>query len=591
MNAEDLTAALGGKWYSANQYGKARCPAHDDRRPSLSISERSGKLLVHCHTGCAQEAVVDALKADGLWPETPVLELRPAAPKQTNGVAKVGPGRVVATYDYRDEQEHLLFQTVRYEPKTFRQRRPDGHGGWIHNLTGVRLVLYRLPELLAAPADQRVYLVEGEKDVDRLTALGLLATSNPLGAGKWRAEYNEWLRARHCVVVPDNDVAGSEHAGQLHRALLPLAASVRILALPGLSDKGDLSDWLDAGGTREQLETLADATEPIPPPEPRYPLQTIAELIEHREDRGAQLVEGLVWAGRVTWAFSDPNTGKTLFLLAALMHLAAGRSFCDRVVTPGAVLVIEEDSPLSVVAEYVELLADIYEVDLATLPIWFNRLQGLRITDDEGLAIAREAVAACPQRPSVVLLDACERIVPSDKFNTKELDPFTRFLQGLTTEGVAPVVIDHTNRARTEKGKEVKPIERLFGARAKSAISDIMLYFDGRLQDGPVQVQFAKFRGESPSGFRLVFSPDTGFTLTDRPISPQSPTEQKVMRFFQGHPGVWLTRFDVERVVDVKERTLRRTLSGLAQRRWLIRLGNDQNPEYQLNPKLPPAFE
>jgi hypothetical protein len=80
--------------------------------------------------------------------------------------------RIVAVYDYRAEQGELLYQTVRCEPKDFRQRRPDGKGGWIGNLGEVRRVPYRLPELFAAPAEQPLYVVEGEKDLDRLAQLG-----------------------------------------------------------------------------------------------------------------------------------------------------------------------------------------------------------------------------------------------------------------------------------------------------------------------------------------------------------------------------------------------------------------------------------
>ena len=81
--------------------------------------------------------------------------------------------RIVATYDYRDERGGCLYQVVRFEPKGFAQRRPDGNGGWIWNLDGVRQVPYRLPELLAADPDEWVLIVEGEKDADRLAGFGL----------------------------------------------------------------------------------------------------------------------------------------------------------------------------------------------------------------------------------------------------------------------------------------------------------------------------------------------------------------------------------------------------------------------------------
>jgi len=91
---------------------------------------------------------------------------------------------------------------VRYDPKGFRQRRPDDKGGWIWNLEGVKLVPYRLPQWNAKPV---VYLVEGEKDVDALWRLGLPATCNPMGGGKWRDQYNPHLKGKRVVILPDND--------------------------------------------------------------------------------------------------------------------------------------------------------------------------------------------------------------------------------------------------------------------------------------------------------------------------------------------------------------------------------------------------
>src|SRR5262245_61385785 len=93
-----------------------------------------------------------------------------------------------ATYEYNDVDGQLLFQVVRYQPKDFKQRRPDGQGAWIWNLDGGHPVLYRLPELSTADPSKPVLIPEGEKDVETLRALGLVGTTNPGGAGKWKSE-------------------------------------------------------------------------------------------------------------------------------------------------------------------------------------------------------------------------------------------------------------------------------------------------------------------------------------------------------------------------------------------------------------------
>jgi hypothetical protein len=163
---------------------------------------------------------------------------------------------VVATYDYRDRHGELLYQVCRFEPKGFAVRRGDGSGRWVWNLRGVARVPYRLPELAAVPAGGRVVIVEGERDADRLTELGIIATTNPGGAGKWQSAYNEELRDRAVVVLPDNDAPGRQHAEAVVASLRGVARSAVIVELPGLVPKGDVSDWLDDIGTATELATL-----------------------------------------------------------------------------------------------------------------------------------------------------------------------------------------------------------------------------------------------------------------------------------------------------------------------------------------------
>jgi Protein of unknown function (DUF3987) len=165
--------------------------------------------------------------------------------------------KIAATYNYVDESDVLLFQVLRFEPKDFRQRRPDGEGGYIWNLDGVRRVPYRLPELIEAIASgHSVVVVEGEKDADALHELNIVATTNSGGAGKWRSEYSEFLRGADVVLAPDNDETGAKHMEAVARSLRGVARSIRLLTLPGLPPKGDVSDWLAGGGTPEGLWSL-----------------------------------------------------------------------------------------------------------------------------------------------------------------------------------------------------------------------------------------------------------------------------------------------------------------------------------------------
>lgn len=227
-------------------HGLTHCPAHEDQTPSLSVNEGAdGKVLFNCQAGCPQDRVLEELKARDLWPNG-------SGPKQDS------PGRrIVAEYNYVDKKGWLICQTVRYRPKDFRQRRPDpdAAGSWIWEIHSIRaqLVLYRLSELLKAP-ERTVFICEGEKDADRLASMGLLATTNPLGAKKWYRQYTETLKGRSVVICEDNDPAGREHVAKMVRELLAAGCEVRVLRFPELPEKGDVSDWLDAGHTIEELK-------------------------------------------------------------------------------------------------------------------------------------------------------------------------------------------------------------------------------------------------------------------------------------------------------------------------------------------------
>jgi putative DNA primase/helicase len=187
-----------------------------------------------------------------------------------------GLGRVVARYDYHSASGKLLFQVQRFDPKDFRQRRPDGSGGWINKMAGVDRVIYRLPAVISAIAAGRtVFISEGEKAVHALESIDVVGTCSPGGAGKWDRKYNSVFVGADVVVLTDNDpqatdkdgaprwhpdgrpvLPGQDHAADVGRNLSSIASKVRVVMLPGLPLKGDVADWIAAGGTAEALETI-----------------------------------------------------------------------------------------------------------------------------------------------------------------------------------------------------------------------------------------------------------------------------------------------------------------------------------------------
>ena len=240
------------------------CPCHPDGskhgRRSLSLHPTIG---LDCFAGCEFSAILAALGArrDGQRPSD-----------------------IEATYTYRDEAGTPLFEVCRLPGKHFPQRRPGADTWGIH---GIRRVLYRLPEVLAADPSEIVFVCEGEKDTDRLGSLGLTATTNPGGAGKWRPEYSESLRGRRVVILPDNDEPGRAHADQVAASLAGLAATVKTVELPGLPEKGDVSDWLDSGHTVEELLALVH----IPPSDVAGTLPLSESNVGSAESATATLAE------------------------------------------------------------------------------------------------------------------------------------------------------------------------------------------------------------------------------------------------------------------------------------------------------------
>jgi Protein of unknown function (DUF3987) len=210
--------------------------------------------LIRRKRGIDVSAAMDWLRCEGLLPHDALA-----------GRSSPVPG-AKHTYDYVDENGLLLHQTVRREPKKFLQRRPDpdNAGGWIWNLQDTRTVLYRLPDVLAAVANgDTIFVPEGEKDADNLGTLGFTATTNPMGAGKWRSDYSELLRGANVVVISDNDQTGRDHVGQVATSLNGIAARVRVLDIrslwPECPEKGDISNWIAAGGDADKFKKAVEA--------------------------------------------------------------------------------------------------------------------------------------------------------------------------------------------------------------------------------------------------------------------------------------------------------------------------------------------
>ena len=202
---------------------QATCPCHDDQHQSLSIREYKGKLLLYCHAGCSFEQIVKA------------LDLKP----DRNSDAPV----ITDIDDYTEPDGTLRYQVIKYKPKAFKQRRPDGKGGWIWNLNGIIPTLFRMPELLKAIKDGKsVFIVEGEKDAKNLLKNEQEATTISGGAStKWHPSLVPLFEGAKVIIIPDNDEAGRKYAHYVADLLYGWCSSLKLITLPCK----DVSDYLE----------------------------------------------------------------------------------------------------------------------------------------------------------------------------------------------------------------------------------------------------------------------------------------------------------------------------------------------------------
>lgn len=454
----------------------ARCPAHDDRDPSLSVHERDGKVLLHCHAGCTPQAVCSALG----------IELRELF---TDATSRSSEARVTATYDYVDEHGTLVFQVVRYEPKDFRQRRPDGRGSWIWNMDGVRRVLYRLPELLGAKS---VLIVEGEKDCEKARKLGFVATCNPGGAGKWREEYSESLGGKRIALIADADEPGRKHAQQVASSFTGKSASLKVLQLPGAED---LSEWVEHGGTRDALlelirntaERNAETASPEKT-EPRIVLVGADEFLSRQSGSDQPwLVEGLLPAQSQTVWQGRPKVGKSHTMLQMAFDIASSLPVFGHfpVARPIRTAYVELEEPEAITkARFAAMLrAHGGQGPDARNLQFFTRedLRKLKIPSQEllGARLKHFASALRDGGAEVVILVALRKLVYGNLKDPEIAERLNDALDVLAQETGAAIATAHHSRKESADTLEAQGIGHTFLSAHPDATFDISRAADG----------------------------------------------------------------------------------------------------------------
>ena len=323
MNFQEILSYFENPKPCGNGY-KAKCPAHNDNNPSLSITDSKDRTLICCHKGCSIEDVLSSLglKMSDLFYEHTFI------PQVLNNEK---------SYLYHNIDGEVIARKQRRADKSFYWYIPDENGGWKTGLNGLQIPPYNLPNLLKA---QVVFIVEGEKDADTLINLGRTATTAPNGAGsKWHSTYNDYFSAKSIIILPDNDDAGRKYAETIAKNLLPVAASVKILDLthihPDLPDKGDISDIFvsrkDDNAVLSDLDNLVakapsyhKANSANPLADKNAPPLVFKRMVDILPKKTTYLVEPYLPAGRVSILTGIAGTMKTYLALYFASCLSTG---------------------------------------------------------------------------------------------------------------------------------------------------------------------------------------------------------------------------------------------------------------------------
>ncbi len=409
---------------------KVKCCFHDDKEPSLSINFKTG--LFHCFACGAEGSIFDFhMRQNHLsFPES-IEDIGRFA--GLNGKKK---SREVAAYDYTDETGKLIYQVVRFEnPKDFRQRRPDEKGGWIWNLEGVKFVPYNLPEVLKA---ETVYIVEGEKDANTLNKIGLVASTNSGGAEKWKSELNQWFDSKNIIILPDNDEPGRKHALAVAGNLSPIGYSVKIVTLPGLSDKGDTTDWMK-DHTRDELLAVVEQTEIWQGKTNTSILDSLFKWndIAYLDVSIEWALSGLIPEGAINLLFCPGGGGKSWLMMQLSKAIANGESFFGIPTKQTPIYYVDFENPMAVVKDR--------RVKIGEAENFFYWHLACKIPppklDSTEWTLYKELPAG------LIVFDTLRASHSLEENNSKDMALILERLKELRTLGFTIVLLHHTSKA------------------------------------------------------------------------------------------------------------------------------------------------
>jgi len=434
---------------NGNGQGKACCPFHPDENPSLSINLETGQYFCHvCNDGG------DLFKFHMRHKQVSFKETLSQLSEYSGQAGEKVPSKIERVYRYTDESRKILFETVRYIPKTFKQRRPDGKGGYIYNMEGVCLIPYNLQNVIASDT---VYICEGEKDCDNLAILGLIATTNPQGAGKWREEFGQYFTGKDVIVICDNDEAGKRHGRDVAKKLNGQAKSIKLIEqLPGVPHKRDISDWLklNQDTPENQKAKLLELVKNVPAWTAKECNETTGFDITKALKIGAELqtldipvkwaVKGLIPKEAITLLSARGGMGKTILSISVADAVTKGIPFLGLETTKMPVVYVDFENSLPTLIERIR------RIDASNVLFWHptNEIKPPRLDSKE-----YELYKKLPEG-SLLVFDTLRASQSRDENDSQHMAMIMQRLKELRDSGYTILILHHTSKSsdRVYKG-------------------------------------------------------------------------------------------------------------------------------------------
>lgn len=576
-----VTRLLAEKTGYAGRNGSWRCPAHDDSNPSLTVTRGDRGVILCCHRDCTVNAVTAALGirlAD--------LFDQPAERGNGNGTKPV----IDRTYPYVDEHGQLLYEVVRFTPKDFRQRRPDGNGGWINNVAGVRNVVYNLPGVLAAKAaGVTIYVVEGEKDCDALDRAGEIATCNPGGAGKWRPEHTDMLAgAAEVIIVADKDKPGRQHARTVADALRPRVGAVRIVeALTGK----DAADHLGAGHNVDNFQPIdleagveQPRTEPTDDADDGPTTGGLLRLqtLKQRLLDGTQLdqlpppqplIDGILTCDTIAALYGPPGVGKSFVKTDWALSVATGTWWLGHQVHQGPVIYIAAEGQAGL-GQRKRAWEKAHNVQVNGHPIYWEPMP-VNLRDPEW--VEGLALLAAEIRPVLIVIDTLARCMPGgDENSSRDMGAIVEAADRLRLASHATILFGHHTPKETDTLRGHSSLEGAVETVISAARDGQTITLKSKKQKDLPDFEPIRLHLREVDESCAIYC-QNGLAVSED-LTAAETTILDALGSSAGSDG--LSASTLIRITELAERSAYRAIKALLKRGAIVNVATDRRPKY-----------